>query len=193
MPVSMKNKKMYLLILGVLALGLVVAAISTDEWMAGSMSPPSTVAGLKVKYNFGLWKGCNYAMLNGKKQKPPAGQSSCGHLPPSGDKKFPKNSLDACRAFAILSAVLIAFGLVALYTGHRYASWLLVGGGVSSLVAMAIWAGELLKINTGQGITYKGSPGYSFYLNLGGGVFALIAGLMFFRKVKMPAVAPLNA
>jgi hypothetical protein len=49
---------------------------------------------------------------------------------------------------------------------------LLAAGGVCSLIAMGIYAGGELQ---------GGSPGYSFYLNLSGGVFALIAAYVCYQ------------
>jgi len=154
----LKSKKTYLNLLVIVALILQVVAIATNDW--------SVYSGAS-KMNWGLWKSC-------------AGNTHCLHLPPEGNKMFPKNSLEAARAFAILGSLSMA---ISLYYMNMYPtkklmlSHLLLAGGICSVVAAIIWSAELLKWPGSTGKDVKASPGYSFYLNLSGGVLAVVAAV----------------
>ena len=167
-----KNEKVYLLLLGVVALGLNVTAVATEEWSVLSHSGGG-------KSTVGLWKACDKGMTGGA--------NTCVDMPNNNDPNkthFKKIALDVCRAFAIISLLLILIGLWLVVTGHKHACLFLLGGGLSSLIAMGVWAGEMLKPYNNWGNKKAMSPGYSFYLNLAGGVLAVIAGLACWRKPK---------
>jgi len=157
------NKKVLLLLLALSTITLQVVAISTPYWATQSMSQ------LSEKSHWGLWKDC--ITLGGAKQ--------CTHLPPSGNDKFKKNSLEATRAFAIMGPVLVFLGMVLpIAKAHIWKCMLLLLGSLSSLIAMTIFATELLKPFEDQPSGMKGTPGYSFYLNMVGGVMGLVTVLV---------------
>ena len=136
------------------------------------------------KVTMGLWKMCDSGLVNGASAK------VCKDMPNKEDpnkKHFKAIALDVSRGFAILAALLILIGMWLVWVGHRNACMLLLGGGLASLVAMAVWAAEMLKPYNNwkqMGGGKAMAPGYSFYLNLAGGVLAMIAGLSCLRKPK---------
>lgn len=139
--------------LGLVGLALQIAAISTSCWSHRSGQ------------DIGLWKSC-------------AGHSSnCVHLPPDGDKSFPKNSLYVVRAFSIMSAVFLFCGILCYCycknsDGMKKLSMALYASVVAGIIAVVVWAAEMFKINS---IAYK--PGYSFFLFVGGTVAAMMSAL----------------
>lgn len=141
--------------LGLVGLALQIAAISTSCWSHSSMT------------DIGLWKSC-------------AGHSSnCVHLPPDGDKSFPKNSLYVVRAFSIISAIFLACGVLCYCylcktatDGTKKMCSCLYAATVAGLIAIVVWVAEMLKIG-GQ----KFKPGYSLFLFIGGTVAAMISAL----------------
>lgn len=174
---STKNKNMYLSMLGLVAVALQVTAVSTDYWSAVSNVPnPVGLAGSKMNMHWGLWKSCNVQVVNGQ-----AGASACIHMPPN-TPTYKKNSLSAARVFAILGPLLVAFALSGSYLypmKQKTMCSLLVMGAVSSLIATAIWGSDLQ--NPTMSGNLSGSPGYSFYLNLSGAVFALVAAYVCYQ------------
>lgn len=156
------NKQGIVYLLLVVAIALQVSAISTDHWSCKKSGANSM--------HVGLWKAC---MDIGK-------GSACAHIPPEDldmAKIFPKNSLYAVRAFAILGVLLVAFSLLcsSYLKGHKKCQAMcLVGGAICSIIANVIWAAELLKYGP-KNAEVKTDPGYSFYLNLSGGLVALLA------------------
>lgn len=141
--------------LGLVGLALQIAAISTNCWSHSS--------GMDI----GLWKSC-------------AGHSSnCMHLPPDGDKSFPKNSLYVVRIFSLLSAILLACGMLCYCylcksqtDGTKKLCSCLYASAVCGIIAVVVWAAEMFKIN---GMKY--TPGYSYFLFLGGTVAAMISAM----------------
>jgi len=170
----MKNKKMYLSLLCVAVLALQVAAVSTNDWTVMSQGGS--------KMNYGLWKTC---MKTGGITSITA--NVCIDLPPKAslDKNFKKNSLYAARVLAVLGPVLVAVALLNMYMKPLATKWncaLLLAGALASLVAMAVWAAEMMNPDKGGGGNPKGSPGYSFYLNLAGGVLGLVAAWVCYKQ-----------
>ena len=170
----MKNKQLFMTILMVVIIALQVVAISTNDWSIASYNSASAVA-MKLKANWGLWKECSGGVI-GK-----VSGGSCSHLPPQGSSPFPKNSLEAARAFAVLGPCLVAIAMLGSYVypmKQKNICMLLLAGAISSIIAMVIWSAELLKLKSGlpspAPSTIAGSPGYSFYLNLSAGVLGLI-------------------
>ena len=156
------NKQGIVYLLLVVAIALQVSAISTDHW--------SCHKDTGITMHIGLWKMCMDV----------PGGTKCSHAPPEGvdAKGFPKNSLYAVRAFAILGVLLVAFSLVCaayLKGNNKCQVMCLVGGAVCSIIANIIWAAELLKFGGSTNDAIKADPGYSFYLNLSGGLVALLA------------------
>ncbi len=161
----MSNKQYTLYGLGILALALQITAISTESWSEKSADGQEA--------HFGLWKACD--------------DKDCSHLPPSekDDSKFPKNSLYAVRAFAIMGVIFMFIGLSCMMymkNNKRCQLMCFIASGISSLIAMAIWAGELKKIyaNTGDVTKVDFDLGYSFYLNLVGGLIALATAFYYY-------------
>lgn len=139
--------------LGLVGLALQIAAISTNCWSHGQSQ------------DIGLWKSC-------------AGHSSnCIHLPPDGDKSFPKNSLYVVRAFSLMSAIFLFCGILCYCycksaDGSKKLSMALYASVIAGLIAIVVWVAEMLKIG-GQ----KFKPGYSLFLFIGGTVAAMISAL----------------
>jgi hypothetical protein len=153
---------MYVTLLAMTAIFLQVSAISTNHWQTGKLLGD-------IPYNSGLWKKCS--------------KKECDeHLPPDNKEKgYPKNSLEATRAFAILGPVLIVLGLSLMYlqnTNKKLQTVLLVCGALASLISIIIYSAELLKIKLGN-TEIHGSPGYSYYLNMAGGVMGLVTVFAF--------------
>jgi len=181
------DKKMLLPGLCVVALALQISAISTEMWSKGTVPASSTVATAKVETNLGLWKLCGKLMISGKPT-----EKDCFHLPQGDNKKFPKNSLYAVRAFAVTGAVLIFVALGCMLMQRHKGKEMrkctlacLIAGGISSLIANVIWATELLHIKGGSGVVteIKTKPNVSFYLNLVGGLVALGASALCWKKM----------
>lgn len=145
--------------LGVLAVITQLLSILTSDWSV--LSTPGSGDTVKMVISMGLWKKCN-SITN-----------SCVSLPPSGDNKFPKNSLMAVRALTIMGMVAVLVGVICDYMPncekHRALAFAI--GGLLSVVGSIVWLAEFTNIG---GTKYQ--PGYSFYLNLIGGLSALGAG-----------------
>lgn len=171
----MSNKQEMLYGLCMIVLALQVTAISTDHWSVKTIN--TGVKDVNIDGTFGLWKGCGE--LWGKSQGISGDIDVCLHLPVEGMKSFPKNALYAARAFSIMGAIFIFAALVCMMYMKGYKRCQMVClfvGGVSSLIAMAIWSAELLKVKVSDGASpIKFNPGYSFYLNLAGGIMGLMA------------------
>jgi len=174
--IKMSSKQQMLSLLCVLAMALQITAISTSYWSDKS----GQYNGLSGDAHMGLWKAC--VSGSGTYSGVSASMDGCIDTPPSEtiSPKFPKNSLHAVRAFAIMGVVFVflaSFGMMYMPSYRKSQLTLLIAGGLSSLIAGAIWAGELLKIDN-----MKMKPGYSFYLNLVGGLLALVASVCFYKN-----------
>jgi hypothetical protein len=175
----MSNKNEMLYGLCMIALALQLSAISTGHWSVKSLDSyiPNLPKKDGVDVSMGLWKACGEIWA--KEGKYSGNMDMCVHLPIDGVKTFPKNSLYAVRAFSIIGVLLIFMGMMCMMYGKGYKRCqlvFLVAGGLSAIIANSIWAAELLKIKPHDGsATIKFNPGYSFYLNLGGAVVALVA------------------
>ncbi len=153
----MSNKQETLYGLGVIALVLQITSICTEEWSISNTS--------LFKRRMGLWRLC----------KSESGKTNCVHLPPNPTGKFPKNSLYASRIFSVLGVVFVAVSLAMMWKMPKKMAWhfwLLLLGGLYSILAMIIWAVEMLHV---EGVKYK--PGYSFHLQWIGGVIAVGASI----------------
>ena len=166
---SMRNEILYGLCTVVLALQL--TAVCTEHWGVKTLNIPFD--NINADVSMGLWKACGESW--GKIHDIRGETDICLDLPIHGMKSFPKNSLYATRCFAIIGVILVFMALV--YRNNKtFQLVCLVSGGLASLIAMIIWASELLKIKIGDNLpSVKFKPGYSFYLNLSGGVMALAA------------------
>lgn len=171
-----KNCKVVCL-LGLLVFVLQIVAIATPNWGTDSVSG--------VKITSGLWKGC--VKVSGSNEQ-------CVHLPPAMDPNYPKNSLDACRAFVVMGAVLVFLSMlltVSYPAKVRMAASLLLAGGLSSLLGTIIWATDLTKIkDPSTGTRFKMAYGYSYYLNLVAALVAIVVGVWKLR-VKLPVIGAL--
>lgn len=161
-----RNKKLLLTLLALGALALQVTAVSTQYWATKSAGAAIAVE----KSHWGLWRECTYVSgTNNLKE--------CSHLPPSGNTKFKKNSLETTRAFAIMGPLFVFISLLFSFMyplSHQLQCLFMLLGALSSVIAMIIFSSELLRpFENSAG--KPGSPGYSFYLNLAGGVTAFIA------------------
>jgi hypothetical protein len=125
-------------ILGGAGLGLIllISALSTSYWAVNS----------NKKLHEGLFESCVDKL--------------CLHTPVDGDKKAQKNTLYLVRVLLILGALLVLAGL----GNEENRMHLLLGGGVLSLIGLAVYTHKLLPEGA--------KVGYSFYL---GGVGAILA------------------
>lgn len=145
-------------------LGLQIASISTNFWTTNAKLSfgPQTGSG-----NWGLWKMCS--------------PSGCSNIMPTDPTNhiFPRASLYAVRILMILGTILVMLSVIPSIHSCVY----LFLGSMFSLIATLIWYKQLLSITlTLPGATIKGSPGYSYFLNLAAGLVGLIAALVCFRK-----------
>lgn len=176
----MSNKQEMLYGLCMVALALQLTAVCTDHWSVKNIKMSDADAGADI--NMGLWKGCGEGWA--KYQGISGDSDVCLHLPIEGMKTFPKNALQAARVFAIMGIVLVFVALVCMMYMKNYKKcqlMCLLAGGLSSLIAMAIWSSEMLKIKIGDNSkSVKFNPGYSFYLNLVGGLAAMGAAAYYY-------------
>lgn len=164
------SKEQVVIALSLIALALQASAIATDYWSVRAQD--SGINNITLNLHMGLWKFCADGG-NGNSDL-----TGCKHLPPENDRFFPKNSLYAARVFAILGVILVfcAAGCsMYMKTSKQCQLMCLIAGGISSLIAMGIWAKEMLRLQVMGATELKFNPGYSFYLNLAGGAFALVA------------------
>lgn len=191
----MSSKQDIIYGMGLVILALQVTGISTTRWSVNTkdMDSIKKQSGLNaLDAEFGLWKACVKASGDLNKYFPlakPKGQGEidvCIHLPPDDDKffdKFAKNSLEATRAFAILGAVFVFLGLMCMMymkTWKRCPMAFLLLGGIFSLGANAIWFAEFRKLHLSSGTEITFRPCYSFYVNMIGGLLALMAAAYYY-------------
>lgn len=162
----------------VLAMILIVSAVSTDYWSKKSLD--TGVDGVKVNLHFGLWRVCADGGKDGAKI------IDCKHLPPDDDPSFPKNSLYAARVFAILAAILslCSIGCLNGTVPKKWVLMCLVAAALCALIAISVWAAELMKMKVldPQQPT-KFDPSYSFYAMIVGAVILLVlAGQCYANK-----------
>jgi hypothetical protein len=154
------NKKEIVYGICVITLAIQLTSVITNEW-----GIQKSEGGL-VTQNMGLWK--LHTVEKG-------GFTNDIHLPPNNDDKFPKNSLYACRAFSIIGILCVFSALVLMY---KYPSkmlmhyWLLLAGGIASILSMIIYAIEMLKFDGN-----KFDTGYSFHLQWIAGVIAVFTAI----------------
>jgi hypothetical protein len=180
--------KEFLYVVAMISVALQTTAISTEYW--GTLS--ASKAGITVpsqmhgEASMGLWKVCGEIWGN------PSGVGKvdadvCLHLPPEGAKNFPKNSLYAARVFSLLGLSFVVLAILSMLTMpakplHHAVLFFL--GGVCSLIANIVWAAELLHIKVSDSQDkLKFSPGFSFYLNLGGSFTCLAGGILSLVKL----------
>ncbi len=177
----MSNKQEMLYGICMVALALQLTAVCTEHWGVKSVTPQSGSGFTSGDVSLGLWKSCADQW---NKQEYDA---DCMHLPLEGVKSFPKNSLYAARAFAIMGVILIFMGLMCMMYGKNYKRCQLVcllTGGISSIIANVVWIAEMGKVKLDDSQpAFKFNPGYSFYLNLAGGLAGLAAaGYYYYGK-----------
>jgi hypothetical protein len=193
----MSNKQEMLYGICMVALALQLTAISTEHWgLTSATSSELKIVNAVIQtltkdkkdevdgldLSIGLWKLCGEDW--GKLDKQSLDSEICAHLPIEGVKKFPKNSLNAIRVFSLMGVVLIFTSLMCMMYGKNYKRCQLVcllAGGLCSVIANIIWASEMNKVVLMDGLpAIKFSPGYSFYLNLAGGLAGLAAGAYYY-------------
>lgn len=181
----MSNKQEILYGLGMIALALQIGAISTDHWSVASASKlnASLPQGVHGDAAVGLWRACGEVW--GKSGNQSADANVCIHLPIDGLKSFPKNSLYAARTFSILGVLMIFGALMCMMYMQKYTRcqlMMLIGGGISCLIGMAIWGAELKKIKYDDSKpAIKMDFGYSYFLAMAAGFVALIAAFYHYR------------
>lgn len=180
----MSNKQEMLYGLCMVALAMQLTAVSTENWSvkSGDSYLPHLPKGDHLDIAFGLWKGCGEGW--GKVSRISGNVDVCVHLPIEGVKTFPKNSLYAARAFAVIGSVLIFMAMTCMMymKNHKRCQLvMLMAGGMASIIASIIWAAEMLKVKVDDnGPTIKFNPGYSFYLNMVGGLVGLLAAAYYY-------------
>jgi hypothetical protein len=191
----MSSKQDIIYGMGLIILALQVTAISSPQWsMCKDEQKKKDLNLTKLENDVGLWKSCLVATgdignLN-KTLKGKAELDTCIHLPPDDNTiydKFPKNSLEAVRAFALMGPLFIFLGLMCMMymkAWKRCPMVFLLLGGLFSLIANIIWFAEFRKLNIAldnkPSIEAKYSVGYSFYLNMAGGIFGLLAAAYYY-------------
>jgi len=180
----MSNKQEMLYGLCMVAMALQLSAICTEHWGTASASSSGlpVPSGMSGETSMGLWKMCGD--IWNKQQE----LDTCMHLPPDGTKTFPKNSLYAVRAFALMGVILVFLALTCMMYMKEYKKCQFVGllaGGVASIIASVVWVAKMLKVKPDdESPDIKFSPGYSFYLNLGGGLVALVVAAAYYYSDK---------
>ena len=165
---------------------LLLIAITTNSWSTKTLTIPGSTNNTDV--SIGLWKTCGE--ISGNMQGISGDAVVCTHVPVDGWKTFPKNSLYAVRVLSILGVVLIFLSVICnMYRSgsHFCHLGMLLFGGICAIVANIVWAAELLKVKLADSsptITFK--PGYSFYLNLVGGIFAIISAIYLHYTTMTP-------
>lgn len=176
------NDFLYVVIM--IALVLQLTAITTDYW--GSKSAKKDILPGKThgEASMGLWRVCGE--IWGKYDNEKYDLDFCVHLPPEGEKSFPKNSLYTVRIFALMAVVFLLFALLCLLTmKEKHTCYIIFFflAGISSLIANIVWATELLSIKVSDSKEkLKFNPGFSFYLNLCASIVCLFGGAMSFIK-----------
>jgi hypothetical protein len=168
----MMSKEQMMMSAIALSIILQVVAVSTNSW---TVKKVLSSGNNYVNADMGLWKVCLDGNL-ANNAVPGVGQLSsdvCTHLPIDGDKTFPKNSLYAVRALSIIAILALMMSLYCMMymKGKKCILGFLMLGAVSSLVSSSIWVKDF-RGKKGE----KASLGYSYYLNLLGGLIALISG-----------------
>lgn len=175
----MSNKQEMLYGMCMIALALQLTSVSTDSW---SVKKENLPLGIKGDLSLGLWKACGSIWK--KMSNTSIDADICVHLPPEGSRTFPKNSLHAVRVFAVAGIVLIFLGLMCMMYMKNYKRCplaMLMLGGLCSIIANVIWATELLKFKPDESDpVVKFDPGYSFYLNLAGGLVGLMSAAYYY-------------
>jgi hypothetical protein len=189
----MSSKQDIIYGMGLIILALQVTAISSPQWSRHQDADKMKSLNLsKFEMDLGLWKSCATAAGDLSKVfsqdvvKGKAEVDVCLHLPPDDNKifdKFPKNSLEAVRAFALMGPLFVFLGLMCMMymkNWKRCPMVFLLLGGLFSLVANIIWVAEFRKLNVGSVSDVKFNPGYSFYLNMAGGVLGLLGAAYYY-------------
>lgn len=144
----------------VLAIGLQVMAVSTNEWAVKKRE------GVKLKW--GLWKVC----VSGDNI------NMCSKLSKDKQQDLPKTELNVVRAFAIISVLLVLIGTLCYFgmpAYRRHCSAFYGLAALCSLIAASVWVAKLSKLD-GQ----KGDLGFSYWLFvIGGVVSAVTSGVLY--------------
>ena len=142
----------------------------------------------------GLWKACAKATGPDGKDIPIPPQNSVRDMYPfsknytcvSADddgKGYKSNTLTAIRAFAIAGMVLLLLAVVLIVAAPEHKGYFMISlmiGGIFSIVAAILWTTDKdVNLNDDRkaaGITEH--YGYSWYLGLISGIFALLFSLL---------------
>lgn len=189
-------EKQMVYVLAVIALMLQLTSVSTDYWS----DKRAKSRNIHIDAHLGLWKSC--VTLRGQDNSNNRIELDlCEHIPPEQPtvfNEFPKNTLYAARAFSLIGLLLIFGSLLCMMSrnenrkgkhSHYCEMLMLVVGGLCTLLAAGIWASEMFRIKVtapsdNSQHTVKLSPGYSFYVNILGGLSAVGAGLVLLSSGK---------
>ena len=153
-----------------------------------------TLDGVSIEGDYGLWKGC--AQMKGPDGKviPTSSQKGVRDMYPfsknytcvSADddgKGYKSNTLTAVRAFAIAGMVLLLLAVVLIVAAPEHKGYFMISlmlGGLFSIVAAILWTTDkdvnLTDSDKASGVTEH--YGYSWYLGLISGIFALLFSLL---------------
>lgn len=144
------HSKTICLILCILIALLLLIAIIAPEWSSKSINSASM--------KMGLWKAC-VAQNNSK--------TTCKSIP-SSLKNFPTTYLYLVRIFAILGFLFILASIYfCIVDNNKYHVYLLLAGGIMSLIAIVVWKGKLQEIPAGGSLApIKYSSGICLYMTL---------------------------
>lgn len=181
------DAKIMIAVLCLISLVFLNAGIMSSYWGVGYQSmmslQPSSDANAKNPSNrMGLWKMCGNNLFTGSAMMDISKSSKrkCLDIP----KDHPKmGALRSCQAMSLLGMLLVFVALVVMFVAPSYSSWckwLLLVGGVLSLITVGVWAGELLKFN--MSVQFEGKAGPSLYFVVVGGLFALLCSLLCFKQ-----------
>lgn len=158
------------IVLIILILILITVAIFTNYWNSNS----SKILDSTMKSNNGLWQSCSSVSI-------PALNTSTYNCTSYSktSAKLPK-ALLTVKILAISGMVLLLVSAFLLFLAPQKREWCVISiilGGLLSIAAASVWATDKNLKPTGS------SFGYSYYLELIGGIIAFLFGLLLQFKV----------
>ena len=133
---------------------ILAISLATNKW--------TVISNQILSANQGVWQACGQVQLNIK----------TGNIDIDSQKCVPTNdsTFTPIKILTVSGSVLVVLGLL-LTNYHTYSNISIILGGICALVAAIIWSTN--KKLKPDGTNY----GYSWYLQLIGGILAIITGL----------------
>lgn len=133
---------------------ILAISLATNKW--------TVISNQILSANQGVWQACGQVQLNIK----------TGNIDIDGKKcvSTSDSAFTPIKILTVLGLVLVVFGLL-LSNYHIYSNISIILGGICALIAAIIWSTN--KKLKPDGTNY----GYSWYLQLIGGILAIITGL----------------